>query len=512
LACVEGAILLVDAVKGLQAQTIFNLEQAKKQWKQELSSLIGAVNKIDLPFARIEENRKELAALLKKPENEIFLISAKTGENVKKLLEAVIKQVPPPQAPLPNSGLEGLVFDSKYDLFAGVVAYIRVFQGEVRKGDKVYFMGQGVYSEVKEVGRFSPELRPAESLSAGDIGYLKTGIKEPIKVRVGDTVTKMEAPGIKVKPLPGYKTPQPVLFVSLYPEKAEEFEALKIALRKLQLNDPALNFQTESKAILGRGIRIGFLGSLQAEITIRRLKEEFGLGIVSSVPQVAFKIISAKNKEIEVVSPNDWLEPSDIKETLEPWVRVEVLSPNVYLNQIFKLLEKDKFIIQEIRNLGPEKSVLIIEAPLREVISGDFYDSLKSKTNGYGSFSYYPIGVRKADLVKIDVLILGKKAPEFSKIVPREKSFPEGKSFLKKLKEILPSQQFSLPLQISIGGQIIARETIRAQRKDVTAPLYGGDVTRKMKLLKIQKRGKKKLKERAKIKIPPSVYLKMLKF
>jgi len=504
LACVEGAILLVDAVKGLQAQTIFNLEQ----WGKE--NVIGVVNKIDLPFAMVEENRKELASLLKKAEDEIFLISAKTGENVKELLGAVIKQIPCPSISASND-FQGLVFDSKYDLFSGVIAYIRVFQGEVKKGDKIYFLGQNVSSEAKEVGIFSPGLTPTKSIKAGEIGYIKTGIKEAVKVRVGDTITKENLKD-KIKPLPGYKTPQSVLFVSLYPEKAEDFSSLKNALEKLRLNDPALSFKTESKAVLGRGIRVGFLGSLQAEIAIRRLKEEFGLKIISSVPQVVFKIITKNDKEIEIISPDDWPETSNIKATLEPWVKVEIVSPNKYLSQIFKLLEKDKFVSKEINNLGSEKSVLIIEAPLRKIITGSFYDDLKSQTNGYASFSYFPIGFRESNLVKLDILILGKKASEFSKIVPKDKAFSEGKAFLKKLKEILPAQQFALPLQTCIGSQIIARETIRAQRKDVTAPLYGGDVTRKMKLLKIQKRGKKKLKERAKIKIPPSIYLKMLKF
>jgi GTP-binding protein LepA len=513
LYCVEGAILLVDATKGVQAQTLFNLEEAKKQNLK----IIGAVNKIDLPQARIKETRKELAKILGQKEEEIFLISAKTGENVKELLEFIIEKVPPPKE-VPSSGkttMEGLIFDSKYDPFSGVIAFVRLFQGRVRGGDSIYFAAQKIFSQAKEVGIFSPELRPVEKLEAGEIGYIKTGVKEPGIVKVGDTVVEFSGSNFQlsdVKPLPGYKEPQPVLFLSLYPEDASQFDALKLALEKLKLTDPSLNFQLESKESLGRGFRIGFLGSLQAEIILRRITEEFNLDIVSTSPQVVFKVITKSGEEVEVSSPEKWPDPSAIKETLEPQADVEIITPSTFLNAVFKLLNNYEVAVEKIDSLSSEKVVLRGEAPLRKVITGKFYDDIKSKTQGYASFSFKQSGYKPADLVKLDILIGSKKEDAFSKIVAKKEAYQEGKSILLKLKKFLPPQQFVLKLQAAIGSRVIAAESIRALRKDVTAPLYGGDFTRKKKLLEIQKKGKKKLKERAgKIKIPSRVFLEMIK-
>lgn len=516
LYCVEGAILLVDATKGVQAQTLFNLEEAKRQNLK----IIGAVNKIDLPQARVRETRRELAKILNQKEEEIFLISAKTGENVKELLEFVIENVPPPKElsfKITESGSLGcgLIFDSKYDSFSGVVAFVRLFQGVFNEGDNIYLVAQKIQAQVKEVGIFSPDLVPATLLRAGEIGYIKTGVKEPGIVRVGDTVVKFSASNFQfsnIQSLPGYKEPQPVLFLSLYPEDSSQFDALKLALEKLRLTDPSLNFQLESKESLGRGFRIGFLGSLQAEIILRRINEEFNLEIVSTSPQVVFKVVTKNGEEIYVSSPEKWPDPAVIKETLEPQAVVEIITPSGFLNQVFKILNNYEVSIESIDSLSAEKVVLQGEAPLRKVITGKFYDDIKSKTQGYASFSFKQSGYKPADLIKLDILIAGKKEEAFSKIVARKEAYQEGKSILLKLKKFLPPQQFVLKLQAAIGSRIIASESIRALRKDVTAPLYGGDFTRKKKLLEIQKRGKKKLKERAgKIKIPSKVFLEMMK-
>jgi GTP-binding protein LepA len=525
LACVEGAILLVDATKGIQAQTLFNLEQAQKQNLK----IIGAVNKIDIAQEeQISQTKKELAKILNMSESEIFAISAKKGTNVPELLRAVIEKIPPPSRKFQSSyfgdrrdskddtkgGFRALIFDSRYDPFSGVIAYIRVFEGEIKKGERIYLIAQDQEGQAKEVGFFTPELRPSQNLKAGEIGFIKTGIKAPNKVRVGDTIIKMsnvKCQMSNLKPLPGYKEPKPVLFLSLYPENSDDFSNLKAALEKLKLQDPALDFQIESKMALGRGFRIGFLGSLHAEITVRRLKNEFGQELVLTSPQVVFKILTKKGEELSISSPSQWPDPSQIKETREPWAKLEIITPNSYFNQIFKTLKNFSAQLIETRSLNPQKSLLIAHAPLREIIVGNFYDKLKSATQGYASFSFQQAGFKQADLVKLDILVAGKIQEPFSKIVPREKAFSEGKKILQKLKETLPPQQFPVALQAAIGGKIIARETIKALRKDVTAPLYGGDVTRKRKLLEIQKKGKKKLKERAKISIPPKVFLEMLK-
>jgi len=511
LACVEGAILLVDGTRGIQAQTLFNLAEAQKQNLK----VIGVVNKIDLPQAQVSQTKRELAAILKVPEEEIFAISAKEGTNVSLLLNALIEKIPPPKISLSHSQpFKALIFDSRYDPFSGVIAYVRVFEGEIKRGEEIYLIAQTQKAQAKEVGFFTPELTPCQILKAGEIGYIKTGIKDPTKVRVGDTIIKIsnfKSQMSNPEPLPGYQTPEPVVFLSLYPKNSGYFENLKTALEKLKLQDPSLEFQVESKSILGRGFRCGFLGSLHAEITIKRLKNEFAQELILTSPQVIFKILTKKGDAIFISSPSQWPLPFLIKEVQEPWAKIEIITPNSYFSQIFKLLKNFHCHLKETKSLTSQKSLLEAEAPLREIITGNFYDKLKSVSQGYASFSFQPIEYRKADLVKLDILIAKEVQPALAKIVPRDKAFSEGKKILKKLKEILPPQQFSLELQAAIGGKIIARETIRALRKDVTAPLYGGDVTRKMKLLEKQKKGKKKLKEKTKLSFPTEIFLELFK-
>jgi len=502
LAAVEGAILLVDATKGIQAQTIHNLELAQRQ----KLTIIPAVNKIDLSQGQIEESRKELAHLLDISEKEVFLISGKQGTNVKELLEAVIKQIPEPKGSI-EKPLKALIFDSKYDAFKGILAYVRVFDGEIKSGDNFYLMASETRGEVKEVGIFSPELKPIEGLKAGEIGYIATGIKEPGKIMVGDTITNLHS---KINALPGYKEPKSVVFASFYPENSDDFELLKKGLAQLKLNDAALNFEPETKKVLGRGFRCGFLGSLHIEIVSERLRREFGLNLIISRPQVSYKIINQKDEEVFIYSAGDWPDSLQIKESQEPWVKLEVITPQQFLGPVLKLLKQSRGVQIETKYLPSDRSLLIYQVPLREIIV-DFYDKLKGISQGFASMNYEMIGYKKGDLVKLEILIAGEKEQAFSTIVPKEKAFEEGKSMVNKLKKVLPSQLFSVPLQAIVQGKVIARETIRAKRKDVTASLYGGDVTRKRKLLERQKRGKKELKEKGRIHIPSKIFLEMFK-
>jgi GTP-binding protein LepA len=508
LAAVEGAILLVDATSGIQAQTIYNLEMAKTQ----NLVIIPAINKIDLPSAQIEQTLEEIANLLKIDKNQILKISAKYGTNVKELLERVIRKVPPPKGEkkLP---FRALIFDSKYDPFKGVICFVRVVDGEIKNGEEIYLMAGKIEGKVKELGVFKPELIPQKELKTGEIGYIATGIKEPGKVRVGDTIISLrfKVQSLKLpEALPGYREPKPMVFASFFPENSDDFELLKEALVKLKLNDASLTFEPRRREGLGRGYLCGFLGTLHAEIIAERLKREFNLDLIISTPSVVFKVITKTNEEIFIHSPTDWPDPAQIKETQEPWVKLEIITPLEFLGKVTELLDKLEGNFIEKKYFSQKRIILVYEAPLREIIVG-FYDRLKGATKGFASMNYEILGYRSSDLVKLDILIAGKKQEAFSKIVPRERAFQEGKKIVQKLKEIFPAQLFSVPLQAAIGGKIIARETKKAKRKDVLAPLYGGDYTRKLKLLQKQKKGKEKLKEKAQIKIPQKVFLEMFK-
>jgi len=503
LAAVEGAILLVDATKGIQAQTLANLDLAKRQ----NLVIIPAVNKIDSPQAKIGETKTDLAKLLNIPEGEVFEISAKYGTNVEKLLQDVIEKIPCPKG---NSEkpLRALIFDSKYDPFKGVVAFVRVIDGKVSSGEKIYLIQTKTEGEAKEVGYFKPELGATGELKAGETGYIATGIKEPEKVRVGETITKIS--NLNIEALPGYQTPKPMVFASIYPENPDDFETLKTALSQLKLNDAALTFEAEMKEALGRGFRCGFLGTLHAEIVSERLRREFGLDLVISNPSVVFKVINEKDREIFVYSPQDFPNQSKIKAAQEPWLRLEIITPTSFTGKIAELLKSLNGIRIETKYFSLDRLLLIYEVPLKEIIVG-FYDKLKGMTQGFASMNYEILGYRPANLVKLEILIAGEKEEAFSKIVSEKDAFFEGKRMVEKLKEILPVQLFSVPIQASISGKIIARETMKAKRRDVIAPLYGGDYTRKRKLLEKQKKGKKELKEKGRIRIPPRVFLEMFR-
>jgi GTP-binding protein LepA len=478
LAAVEGAILLVDAVKGIQAQTLANLDFAKKQ----NLVIIPAVNKIDAINARVEEAKKEIAQVLGISADDVFEISAKQGTNVEELLKAVIEKVPAPARDSEDARepLKALIFDSKYDSFKGVVAFVRIFQGEIKQNEKIYLINARIDGEAKDVGVFTPQMVSTKQLKCGEIGYIATGVKEPGQVRIGD-----------------------------YPEDSDNFELLKQALLKLKLSDPSLYFEQERKEILGQGFRCGFLGSLHLEIAVERLRREFGLELVVFSPTVVYKSFGKDGKEILIFTPSDWDNIYN-KEVQEPWVKLEIIVQASYLSGVMDIIKDidGEYITTDY--FGKEKLLLKYEIPLREIVA-QFYNKLMSKTQGYASINYEILGYRKANLEKLEVLIAGKKEEAFSKIVPARKAEHEARILAKKIKDVLPTQQFSVPIQVAIGGNIIARETIKARRKDVTAPLYGGDVTRKRKLLEKQKKGKKKLRQTGNIKIPSKAFLEVSK-
>ncbi len=496
MAAVEGAILLVDATKGIQAQTLANLRLAKEQGLK----IIPAVNKIDVASADIEGAEKDIAALVSA--NKVFRISAKTGEGVRDLLQAVVTEIP---APKPGGKeTKALIFDSRYDAFLGVVAYVRLKGGELKAGDKLRFIAQKTQAVAKEVGYVTPKETSSSLISDGEIGYVATGIKDAGVVRIGDTITLVSTSS--ATPLKGYALPKPVVFVSFYPQDTDDFDVLKDAVSKLHLNDPSFVSEPEAHEALGRGFRCGFLGVLHSEIIAERIQREFKVPLVISRPSVEFSVTDKKGKELSVKTAVDWPDPSVIESVKEPWAQVEVITPASYYSKALQLLEQIEGSQKDIVYLSEKTVQLIYEAPLREIII-DFYDKLKSVTQGMASMDYEIIDMRPGDLVKLEVLVAGEIQEAFSKVVPKTKAYQEGKALVAKLKEVLPAQQFSVPLQAVVGGKVLARETIRSRRRDVTASLYGGDVTRKNKLLEKQKKGKKELKAKGRVVIPPKVFL-----
>lgn len=473
LAAVEGAILLVDASQGIQAQTLTNLEFAKKQNLK----IIPVINKIDLATANIEKTKQEIKSLLET--NNILLISAKTGEGIEEVLKRVIEEVPAPKES--NKDFRALIFDSEYDSYKGIIACVRIFDGKIRKGEKIQLIQSKAKSEIVELGYFNPEFVEGKELKSGEIGYIATGLKNIEHCRVGDTIAVS-----KIEPLKGYQEPQSVVFASFYPMDKDDYDLLKQALGKLKLNDASLNFIPESSKVLGRGFKCGFLGMLHLEIISERLKRDYNLNLVITSPSVVYKNNS------------------------EPWMEMEVITPQKYLGQINKLLSNFPGEFKDTKWLTKDKIIVKFEGPLDIILQG-FYDKLKTVSSGYASMYYNLIGYKETDLVKLDILINKEPVEAFSKIIRKEDAYKEGKRIVKLLKENLPSYQWAVPIQASVVGKIIVRETKRATRKDVTAPLYGGDYTRKKKLLEKQKKGKRKLAQFGKISIPSEVFLKVLK-
>jgi GTP-binding protein LepA len=484
LAAVEGAILLVDATQGVQAQTLTNLEMARK----ENLTIIPVINKIDLPTAELEKTKHEIENLLGIKKEEIIMISAKTGKNVEKALEEVIKKVPSPKDEK-NEDLRAIIFDSEYDAYKGVIAYVRIFNGKVKTGDNIFLMQSKTKTEALEIGFFKPELFSSEGLDKGEIGYIATGLKEIEKCRVGDTIT-VENARFKIQSLRGYHEPQPVVFASFYPIDSDSYDLLRDGLGKLKLNDASLSFTPESSGTLGRGFRCGFLGMLHLEIVSERLKRDYNLDLVITSPSVVYKKSGEK--------------------TEEPWIEMEIITSSGYVGQVNNLLGGFPGVFKDTRWLTEEKVVIIYDGPLDIILRG-FYDKLKNVSSGYASMAYTLLGYREADLVNLEILINHEKVEAFSKMVRKEEAYKEGKRIVELLKENLPMYQFAIPIQASVDGRVLARETKKASRKDVTGYLYGGDVTRKRKLLEKQKRGKKKMAQIGKITIPSEVFLKILK-
>ncbi|MFH0805732.1 MAG: translation elongation factor 4 [Patescibacteria group bacterium] len=502
LAAVEGAILMVDASQGVQAQTLANLHFAQEQ----NLVIIPVLNKIDLPNAQIKETVQEICQMLNVKEDEIIKISAKEGTNIDKVLSAVIERIPAPSGKQEDP-LRALIFDSDYDLYKGVVVYVRIVDGQIKTRDKITMFASKAQAEIIETGVFKPDFVKTNSLNAGEIGYIATGLKDLGQCQVGDTITLF---GSIIKPLLGYKKINSVVFASFYPIESSDYDLLKESLDKLKLSDASLQYEPESCEGLGRGFRCGFLGMLHLEIILERLKREYQLNLIITSPSVTYQITDNENKEFVISSPEDMPEVNKINSIKEPWVCLEVITPNLYLGQVMKLLEGMRSEYKDTQYLGVGRVLIKYDIALSEIVV-DFYDKLKNITSGYGSMNYEITGYRLGDLIKMDILIAGEKQEAFSRIVHKEGVYKEAKALVLKLKQAIPKQLFSISIQAVIGGKVIARETISAMRKDVTGYLYGGDYTRKRKLLEKQKKGKKKMRSLGKLNIPQEVFLKVLK-
>ncbi|MEA3459563.1 MAG: translation elongation factor 4 [Chloroflexota bacterium] len=503
MAACEGAILVVDAAQGIQAQTIANLYMALDHGLE----IIPVANKIDLPAARPDEVAQEIEALTGIPADEALRISAKEGIGIEEVLEAVVERIPPPQGEL-HKPLRALIFDSHYDPYQGVVAYVRVVDGEITSGRNLRLMARDTDFEPMEIGTFTPELSPVEGLSAGEVGYVATGLKDIRDCRVGDTITWAQEPAEKL--LPGYRPAKPMVFASFYPVEGEDYGLLKEALEKLQLNDASLTYQPESSQALGLGFRCGFLGLFHMEIIQERLEREYDLNLLATAPSVEYHILTSRGEVVEVRNPADLPPPGEIEGIDEPWVDIRIWTPAEYIGPIMELVTSRRGEVGPVEYLDRQRILLRYQMPLSEMIV-DFYDRLKSCTHGYASLDYAFAGYHLGDLVKMDILVNREPMDALSLIVHRDKAYPVGKALVKKLKEVIPRQLFPVPIQAAIGKRVIARETVRALRKNVLAKCYGGDVTRKRKLLQRQREGKKRLKRFGKVEIPQEAFLAVLK-
>jgi GTP-binding protein LepA len=501
LSCVEGAILLVDATKGIEAQTLSHLLLAEEQRLK----IIPVLNKIDLPEARVDEVKKQLVETLEFKEEEVLKVSAKTGEGVEELLNAVIENMPPPKESA-EKGLRALIFDSVYDQFKGAIAYVRIFDGEVKSGEQIKFLANGERTQALPVGYFAPQFKESSSLEPGQIGWIATGFKEVSKVSVGDTITHLNE---EVEPLPGYRQSKPMVFAGLFPVERNDFPKLKEALEKLKLNDASLTWLPENSPALGFGVRAGFLGLLHMEIVQERLERESGLNLIISAPTVPYKVIKTNGEEAIISNPQELPPVANTKEISEPWTKATIVTYQKYLGLITQLLHTHRGQVSNIEYLG-DKIKISLELPLAEIISR-FHDQLKTVSSGFASLDYEFSEYRPAELVKLEILIAKEPVDALSQVVVKEKAFRTGKLLIEKMKEVIPRQQFEVSLQAAIGAKIIAAERIPPFRKDVIAKLYGGDRTRKDKLLEKQKEGKKRMKMVGKVLIPQEAFLSALK-
>ncbi|NMB03230.1 MAG: elongation factor 4 [Tissierellia bacterium] len=504
LAACEGALLVVDASQGVEAQTIANVYLADKEGLE----IVPVLNKIDLPAARPDEVIHEIEDVIGILAEDAPRISAKSGLNIQDVFEAIIDKVPPPQGD-EDAPLKALVFDSFYDTYRGAIPLLRVFDGCVKKGDSIRMMAADQIYEVTEVGLFTPAMLPVEELRAGDVGYLTASIKEVKHVRVGETITHTDRPVEKA--LPGYQKALPMVFCGLYPAEGEDYDNIRDALEKLQLNDAALTFEPETSVALGFGYRCGFLGLLHLEIIQERLEREFDLDLIATAPSVIYEVTTHKGVTTMIQNPSNLPHPTEIASFKEPIVTAQIIVPKEYVGNVMELAQNRRGIFLEMQYIDERRAILHYDLPLNEIIY-DFFDALKSKTRGYGSFDYDFKEYQESDLVKMDILINKEVIDAFSLIVHREKSVARGRQIVERLREAIPRQQFPIPIQAGIGQNIIARETIRALRKDVLAKCYGGDISRKKKLLEKQKEGKKRMRQFGNVEVPQQAFLSVLKF
>jgi len=502
LAACEGAILVVDSAQGVEAQTVANAILAEENGLK----IIPVINKIDLPNADPKRIKKELVEIGLDTAHTL-LTSAKTGEGVREMLEAIIDMIPAPSGSSDNP-LQALIFDSFFDSYRGVVVFVRIVEGVVKPGMKIKMMASSRHTEVEEVGIFTPEMKSTSELRAGEVGYLITGVKETQEIKVGDTLTSVDFP--TASPLTGYKEVKPMVFCGIYPLEGGEYQNLRVAFEKLKLNDPSFTYEPEKSLALGFGFRVGFLGLLHMEIVKERLEREFGLELLVTDPTVPYEITKPDGEKMIVRSPLEFPEPREVRGIKEPFVEAVILTPPSYLGQIFELFEEHEGEFKNMQYLSENRVQLEFKLPLREILWG-FYDDLKGRTRGYASLDYHLGDYKESPLAKLEILLAGQSVDALSVIVPKSKAYTRGRKLVERLRSVIPRQLFEVPIQAKVEGKIIARETIKPLRKDVTAKLYGGDVTRKRKLLEKQKTGKKKMKKMGKVEIPQEAFLTLLK-
>ncbi|HQA47991.1 MAG: elongation factor 4 [Clostridiales bacterium] len=503
LAACEGALLVVDASQGIEAQTLANLYLALENNLE----IVPVINKIDLPSARPEKIKQEIEDILGLDASDAPLISAKEGTNIEEVLEAVVKKIPPPSGDQ-SAPLKALIFDSFYDSYRGAISYVRIFEGSVRPGMRIKMFSTGKSFEVDQVGIFTPAPTPVEELSAGSVGFIAAGIKNVRDTRVGDTITDSDNPADK--PLPGYRKMNSMVFCGIYPADGSDYEALRDALDKLQLNDASLSFEPETSAALGFGFRCGFLGLLHMEVVQERLEREHGIDIVTTAPSVIYRVKKTSGEEVSIDNPTNLPPANNIEYMKEPIVNASIIAPTDYVGAIMELCQERRGVFKDMKYLEETRVVLEYEMPLNEIIY-DFFDALKSRTRGYASFDYEFKGYQEADLVKLDILLNSEPVDALSFIVHRDKAYTRGRAIAEKLKELIPRHLFEIPIQAAIGNKIIARETVKALRKDVLAKCYGGDITRKRKLLEKQKEGKKRMRQVGNVEVPQEAFMAVLK-
>jgi len=502
LAACEGAVLIVDAAQGIEAQTLANFYLASDAGL----TIIPLINKIDLPAADVDGTREQIHDTLDLDGTEALAISAKHGTGVPAVLEAIVARIPPPSGD-PNAPFKALVFDSFYDSYQGVVIYVRLKDGRVRPGTKILLMSNGRTYDVAQVGVFSPDMRPVEELSAGQVGYITAAIKRVADAKIGDTITEAARP--TAEPFPGYRDAKPMVFAGLFPIEDTEYESLRDALEKLRLNDPAFSFEPETSMALGYGFRCGFLGMLHMEIVQERLEREFNLSLIVTAPSVQYRVLTTAGELLEIDNPSKLPTPDRIEEMEEPYVKSSVYVPTEFMTAIYKLAQEKRGEHKSLEYLGKRVHIRF-DFPLSEIVI-DFYDKLKSISKGYASFDYELAEFRPSDLVKLDILLNGDPVDALSIIVHRDKAYERGKALVEKLRGVIPRQLYEVAIQAAIGSRVIARETVKAMGKNVTAKCYGGDITRKRKLLEKQKEGKKRMKQVGRVEVPQEAFLTVLK-